>query len=453
MTRDMRMFGSSANETTGKARNVTDVAIMQHIKNFHSFPILITRQDNSRMLIINQEGEIIPRVIRIEIEGQDNLLDTLAEMEEERWEFAKIAKANQIGPHISESEDPVDAYTETAEDTNALDCVPSAWCYQDESGNQPVEPTSQNLCQLEKSECTETLQIGNTFNCSRWPKEKSELYKQYGNSGIVPTPQMRRKEFPRHVINNHPECGTIHLSPKNKMHGALSNINKELWLDPEGRTWWESEEELEEARKKRSTLEIFNVNEVQIIDQSTTSTLPVAKMRLVEGEESGKQKDKTGHCLLKGKLVQCLLCTRIWQGTTGGKTKNRIQSHVRDYHTVPIVIQHSNIKRGGGEYLKICKRSADGIEFTYSDIEIKERQVSLTNEIEPPKNLDELSQDEISDLHITDSEGTNDTDHRLRTHHQGDSGCTNSENQERDQLKQTLNTTDCSQNKPSEAYS
>ena len=192
-TRNTRIFWSTADETAGKARNITDVAIMQHIKNFHSFPILITRQDNSRMLIINQEGEIIPRVIRIEIEGQDNLLETLAEMEKERREFAEIANANQIGPHISESEDPVDAYTETAEDTNALDCVPSAWCYQDESGNQPVEPTYQNLCQREKSECTETLQIGNTFNCSRWPKEKSELYKQYGNSGIVPTPQMRRK--------------------------------------------------------------------------------------------------------------------------------------------------------------------------------------------------------------------------------------------------------------------
>ena len=61
-TQDSRMHENTTNET--KIQSGAEKAIIQHIKNYHSYPILITRQ-NSTMLIINQEGDINPRIIHI----------------------------------------------------------------------------------------------------------------------------------------------------------------------------------------------------------------------------------------------------------------------------------------------------------------------------------------------------------------------------------------------------
>ena len=241
------------------------------------------------------------------------------------------------------------------------------------------------------------------------------------------TNMIRKTEFARHVVKFHPEYKTIHLASKNKQ----TNTGRQFWADPEGYTWWESEEELKKAQKIRSTQENPHANNVKMMDprNPATSKIPIAKMKLVEGEVNEKQED-----------IQCLLCTRIWRGHDA---KYRIQSHVHNYHTVPIVIQHSNIKRKSRDYLKLCRRSENGIDFILSKIAIEAGQATLIEEIEPSDDQNDLSQEYKCDYQINAAEVPS------TIGHQGDSGHTNSDKKEQKQPKQIQSTTIKNQDEPS----
>ena len=106
------------------------------------------------------------------------------------------------------------------------------------------------------------------------------------------TNTIRKTEFARHVVKFHPEYKTIHLAPKNDTKVQQTNTGGKLWADPEGYTWWESEEELKKAQKIRSTQDNLHANNVKMIDPQNlaTSKIPIAKMKLVEGEVNEKRK-------------------------------------------------------------------------------------------------------------------------------------------------------------------
>ena len=103
---------------------------------------------------------------------------------------------------------------------------------------------------------------------------------------------IRKTEFARHVVKFHPEYKTIHLASKNNTKVQQPNTGIKLWEDPEGYTWWESEEELKKAQKIRSTQENLHANNVKMIDPKNpaTSKIPIAKMKLVEGEVNENRK-------------------------------------------------------------------------------------------------------------------------------------------------------------------
>jgi len=239
------------------------------------------------------------------------------------------------------------------------------------------------------------------------------------------------------VVKNHPKCETILLASISKNHGFLTKSKgKTFWSDPEGHTWWHSENGVLEAKKIRSTLENQQANTVELINPEnlTTSTIPIAKMQLVEDEGKEKQKDTA---------VQCLLCTRTWKGPTA---KYRIEHHVQTYHPVPIIIQHSILQKPIGrtitqckptkDYLKICNRSADRIGFTCSDVTINAGQVTL---IKPVNSQTELCQEEIDYSDITAAEDSNTKD-------QNDIDSTNPDNQVQEPSERTQNANDSSQN-------
>ena len=185
------------------------------------------------------------------------------------------------------------------------------------------------------------------------------------------------------------------------------------------------------AQKIRSTQENLHANNVKMIDPQNpaTSKIPIAKMKLVEEEGNESQED-----------VQCLLCTRIWRGPVA---KYRIQSHVQNYHTVPIVIQHSNIKRNSRDYLKLCRRNSNGMDFTLSNITIEAGQASLIEEIEPSDDQDDLSQEYKRDFQIKAAESSS------TIGHQGNNGHTSSDKEKQKPPKQIQSTTINNQDEPS----
>ena len=106
--------------------------------------------------------------------------------------------------------------------------------------------------ELDPLVCTETKEIfrfikmgsrGTRYICSHCPKN-SKLYTD--DKGILIRGKFsnRKVEFPRHVMESPPECLY-----------ARSDSAEKIWLDPEGYTWWESEDEMKTAKERRAQQE------------------------------------------------------------------------------------------------------------------------------------------------------------------------------------------------------
>ena len=137
-------------------------------------------------------------------------------------------------------------------------------------------------------------------------------------------------------------------------------------------------------------------------------------------------------------LLRCKLCTRI----CCRNAQTRVKEHVEAHHMVPMIVQHPNLTNKCSNYLKLYKKSEDGISLTYSNLVMDGERATLTDETEtgPHGRQDESKSGKNCD-HQTKTTKNLDT--------KNDNNHTNTDNNAQKQSTRTQETTDDSQNEPS----